>query len=143
MHVYSAETGDGEEKEISQGKCISYLVALLEACQPIVQRETRRTTHQDVMNLTSFSRVLNHICMVQFTVLVSSIENNTCSICRPIHRRLFFITANACSPTIVLIYALCTSNPWIARPIHGLYYKPSIQGLHRTIPRLRKSMLCA
>ena len=29
----SADAGDGEEKVISQGKCISYLVALLEACQ--------------------------------------------------------------------------------------------------------------
>ena len=28
------------------------------------------------------------------------------------------------------------ANPW-------LYHKPGIQGLHRTIPRLRKSTLCA
>ena len=35
-----SDTGDGEEKVISQGKCILYLVALLEAWQAIEHRET-------------------------------------------------------------------------------------------------------
>ena len=59
MEISSADTGDGEENMISHGKCISYLVALLEARQATVQRETRRTAHQDAMNLTTFSRALN------------------------------------------------------------------------------------
>ena len=37
-----------------------YLVVLLEARQVTVQRGIRRTAHQDVMNLTSFSKALNH-----------------------------------------------------------------------------------
>ena len=94
------------------------------------------------MNLTTLSRVLNYTCICMHGAVHCACHINQ----EPIvfEGRAFFITANACSPTIVLIYTLCTSmqSQDCMRPIHGLYYKPRIQGLHRTIPGLRKSMLC-
>ena len=56
----SANTGDGEEKVISQGKCISYLVALLEEACHASNCILSETAYQDVLNLTTYSRVLNH-----------------------------------------------------------------------------------
>ena len=55
-----------------KGKC---LVALLEARQATVPMETRRTAYQDVMNLTSFSRVLNHGAVYCARYLISREKN--------------------------------------------------------------------
>ena len=51
QNLVSATKIDGEVKVISKRKCISYLVAILEACH---------TDYQDAMNLTTFARVLNN-----------------------------------------------------------------------------------
>ena len=108
------------DRMISQGKCISYLVALLEARQATVQRGTRRTAHQDVMNLSSFSRFLNHGAVHCARCLISREQLYLYTIglflyfkrmllIMYLYHSLPIVHITASNPRIV--YALCTSNP--------------------------------
>ena len=93
-----------------------------------MERHQRRTAHQDVMNLTSLSRVLNHgtqlylytmhraFLVLQTHFIIDYLLTSFVTHC------LYYISM-FCSRAIPgLIYALRTSNPmhavYIARPIH-------------------------
>ena len=112
-------------------------VKILEARQATVQRKTRRTAHQDVMNLTTFSRVLNHgtvhcaRCLISreqlylYTMgLLFVLQTHVIDIVRYPSLIYVHITAMLCARAISMQdcpdLSLRTSNP--------LYHKPGIQG---------------